>query len=1062
MATGDRKSALIIVRIAVLCFLTFALSVFSEAQQYSFFAVPDAPKGCFFSYMDRRGGEWLIGCETGKEGLFYFDGSRFIKPLGDNIPDLLGQITEDSEGGIWLGTTVGLFRVYRGNLEKILDGPIGGEIGEVAPDVFLASAMKSLPGPYDADAVRISRQSGHWKVETIIPETKFTHFRSDRSGHVLFGCPGGYCEVLAQDVLSWHPGTTLPVAHHPGDSDAVYSFALRDRFDCVWLRNDYITSYKCPGDRHFVTLAPDIATHGYSLLVEQANGDIVIPSWAELAVGRPGKFRIFTQKNGYPAGGPPIGGIGSRVFLGGAHYFQPHDRTEFWASAEGLDGNTWSITRAHGRMFAVAGDSIRVLSSDHTRWEKFASLPQAVFIIPGDDKTLFAASLTRGVIQFSATGKILRRSNAVQAFMLARTPDGRIWAQENHVSEILIRKNRLIFRSTGLTGGRCLKVDGRGRLWAANATGFGVLESSGWSWRSVRGGPRRQALTFDGHGDVWSATDSSFSFFPNPEDVSSRPVALPQANPFGFAYFLDRDRRGWLWRGNATGLYVADAEQARAGSWLRLESLGQLSIGADALDTNTNSFFEDTDGSIWFGAGSIILHLYVDDDLLHPREFPSVFISSLSWNGAAPRIADWVDEVKHGFDITAHIGCMQLDRRNALHLRYRLLPDEGSWRQSHDLDIHIGKLSWGRHTLEVEAQFQDGAWVRARSKTFLVLRPLWLSWPAIVGLLLISGCGAGVAYRQHKISRQRRNLTLPSLAEWRLAALSPEMSTLRDEVLDSRFRVGNVLARGGFATVAEGRDLLHGKACAIKIFRRELLENDWMTRRFQQEVMALERIRHGNVVAIYGHGTTPAGSPYLAMEFIHGLTLRERLAKGPLGSVRTASYLRQAGSALAEIHVHGICHRDLKPENLMIRYAAPFGLDLVLIDFSIAIVQDPDQTLHGLSRAAGTIYYMAPEQSIGYADSSTDIYSLAKIVIEMLTGHRLSTLLPDASMDLPERVSGLLLGSKIGMSRNSADLISAALEFDPSNRPKSAAEFASSIAMDLESLPDMSEGFSAD
>jgi hypothetical protein len=49
----------------------FALSLFSEAQQYSFFTVPDAPKGCFLSYMDRRGGVWLIGCETGKEGLSY-------------------------------------------------------------------------------------------------------------------------------------------------------------------------------------------------------------------------------------------------------------------------------------------------------------------------------------------------------------------------------------------------------------------------------------------------------------------------------------------------------------------------------------------------------------------------------------------------------------------------------------------------------------------------------------------------------------------------------------------------------------------------------------------------------------------------------------------------------------------------------------------------------------------------------------------------------------------------------------------------------------------------------
>jgi len=95
---------------------------------------------------------------------------------------------------------------------------------------------------------------------------------------------------------------------------------------------------------------------------------------------------------------------------------------------------------------------------------------------------------------------------------------------------------------------------------------------------------------------------------------------------------------------------------------------------------------------------------------------------------------------------------------------------------------------------------------------------------------------------------------------------------------------------------------------------------------------------------------------------------------------------------------------------------------------------------------------MAPEQSIGYADSSTDIYSLAKILIEMLTGQRLSTLLPDASMDLPDRVRELLAGLNLGLSFSSIELMSSALEFDPSRRPKGANEFAQRIARDLGSV----------
>jgi serine/threonine-protein kinase len=294
---------------------------------------------------------------------------------------------------------------------------------------------------------------------------------------------------------------------------------------------------------------------------------------------------------------------------------------------------------------------------------------------------------------------------------------------------------------------------------------------------------------------------------------------------------------------------------------------------------------------------------------------------------------------------------------------------------------------------------------------------------------------------------------LPDLSEWRLAALSPELAQLGDTLLDGRFEVGMVLARGGFATVTEGRDMQEGgRPCAIKLFRHELMDKDWMARRFKQEVRALAKIAHPNVVRIYSHGETPLGAAYLVMEFIDGSTLREILEQGQLAPLLTASYLRQVGSALETIHAHGICHRDLKPENLMVRRAAEWAEEVVLIDFSIAIVKDPDETLHGLSRAAGTIYYMAPEQAIGYADSSTDIYSLAKVLIEMLTGKRLSDLLPDASMDLPDRVRELLTALPLELASATIELVSSALEFDPVRRPKNAAQFASLIAENLEQV----------
>ena len=198
----------------------------------------------------------------------------------------------------------------------------------------------------------------------------------------------------------------------------------------------------------------------------------------------------------------------------------------------------------------------------------------------------------------------------------------------------------------------------------------------------------------------------------------------------------------------------------------------------------------------------------------------------------------------------------------------------------------------------------------------------------------------------------------------RSEALSPEFREFEGALLNGRFKVMEMIARGGFATVWKASDRKQsGVHCAVKVFRRELVDHAWMMKRFKQEVFALRQIRHPNVVGICGQGLVTSGAPYLVMEFVEGKTLRERLNESKLTRRQTASYLRQASLALAEIHAHGICHRDLKPENLMIRSSAVPGMELVLIDFSIAIVQDPDETIHGLSRAAGTLHYMATRAS---------------------------------------------------------------------------------------------------
>ena len=185
------------------------------------------------------------------------------------------------------------------------------------------------------------------------------------------------------------------------------------------------------------------------------------------------------------------------------------------------------------------------------------------------------------------------------------------------------------------------------------------------------------------------------------------------------------------------------------------------------------------------------------------------------------------------------------------------------------------------------------------------------------------------------------------------------------------------------------------------------------------------------------------------MEFVEGATVRECLPPEGFEPRRAGRLLRQLGSALDALHGHEIFHRDLKPENLMLRSAGEPDEEVVLIDFSIAIVQDTDESIHGLSRAAGTFQYMAPEQAVGFACAASDVYSLARVAVEMMSGRRLSELLPNASLDLPLRVRDLLATFSLPLSQATIETIAAALEFDPTRRPVSAGLLASRVAADL-------------
>ena len=1042
-----------------------AYAVIAVAQQLPFVPItgPNALRASSSLFEDKRGGLWLGGNEE-TTGLRYYDGSRFVNPVAGSFPRILiTGMSEDSEGGIWLASSGGLFRLFRGGLTRMLEGTANYGITAVAPDVFVANVTKvGKDELVEADLIRISRTRAAWKTEVVAPSVPSVRFERDRFGNITYPCETGFCEFKSAEIEQWREGMNLHITRHFMATRSRANIAFRDHLGCVWQRSNSEVSYQCPGDLKSTVLPAQIASIGDLPLTESNEGAMIIPSWNRIAIGRPGKFRVITAANGYPSAGSVLVRTDGTIWLSnskGLFVFPTHLQIEFWTERDGLDGNTFSILPHRKKAYAISGDMIKTLDSSRSRWLSLKEFRGATHLLRGPNSTIFASSRLEGVIQLSADGRILRRSRPTNALMLGQTLAGETWVTGRELSRIdPDAKGRLLLKSLPVPapqgGGTGFALARDGSFWTTYAGGLLYKDKEGWHGSFSKNGFKWKncfSFTVDHMGRIWCGTGGLY-VVEDPKGATPKEISAPLQNQSGAEIcctFFGVDLQGRLWRGMPNGVYIAEPEQAFQDHWLELN----VEDGLPGSDTNERSFVADSDGSVWFGIDNSVVHLFPPDDLVHPQHAPSVFVSGFSWNTGAFQMADRVETVENGSNLIAHLGSLQMDRRNALRFRYRLLPKQTSWKLERSRDISLGRLTWGEHRLEVQGQLGTGPWSASARKSFIVLRPIWLSLPVILSFGFAASGAAVGGYRWRKKRARRAGTVLPELAEWRLTVLSPQLESLEGTLLDNRFEICRMIARGGFATVWEGRDREHkSRVCAVKIFRHELINRNWLTERFQHEVSALKQVEHPNVVHVYGHGTLPSGAPYLVMELVDGKTLRELLHELRLTNLEIARYLRQTARALTEIHAHRICHRDVKPENLMIRSAAKPGEELVLIDFSIAIVQDPDETLHGLSRAAGTLYYMAPEQAIGYADPSSDIYSLAKIVIEMLTGERLSSLLPNASIDLPMRVKELLVTLRFGLSLAAIDLIAQALEFDPSRRPNNAYQFAAVIAGDLEKV----------
>lgn len=202
-------------------------------------------------------------------------------------------------------------------------------------------------------------------------------------------------------------------------------------------------------------------------------------------------------------------------------------------------------------------------------------------------------------------------------------------------------------------------------------------------------------------------------------------------------------------------------------------------------------------------------------------------------------------------------------------------------------------------------------------------------------------------------------------------------------VLASRFTLEALVGRGGMGAIYRARDSGSGQPVALKLLHADGTE---ALQRFSREAAVLAELRHPGIVSYVAHGATPDGGPFIAMEWLEGEDLGQRLARQPLSLEEALALLRQAAEALARAHQRGVIHRDLKPSNLFLRQGRPE--DVVLLDFGLARHLVPSMALTASQVVLGTPGYMAPEQVSAQAPltASADIFSLGCVLYECLTG----------------------------------------------------------------------------
>jgi tetratricopeptide (TPR) repeat protein/tRNA A-37 threonylcarbamoyl transferase component Bud32 len=265
-----------------------------------------------------------------------------------------------------------------------------------------------------------------------------------------------------------------------------------------------------------------------------------------------------------------------------------------------------------------------------------------------------------------------------------------------------------------------------------------------------------------------------------------------------------------------------------------------------------------------------------------------------------------------------------------------------------------------------------------------------------------------------------------------------------ESVAVSHYRIVQKLRAGGMAEVYLAEDQVLPRVVALKLLSADRNADDISRHRFMREAQAASSLSHPNIASIYEAGED-AGRVFIAMEYVDGESLEERIARGPLSNDEIVSIALQLVSAVQAAHSRGVIHRDLKPSNVMLTARGEVKvLDFGLAKFAAdAPATDATAWKSDTGLVLGTVPYMSPEQALGRpADARSDIFSIGVLLYELVTGR-----LPFAGATAADTLVRIVNAQPEPLARFNYELpaeaeriIRKCLEKAPERRYQSAAE----------------------